>query len=474
MTKFLRSFLLLIGLGCFAQQGRTQDSLLPRKVLSPEDFTAIIKTYHPVLRQAELMVLQADANVTLARSGFDPQFTYSNDQKTFNGTDYYQYNESRLKVPTWFGIELNTGIENNAGNFINSEYTLGQSSYVGIAVPLARNLVMDKRRATLQQAKIFSKQSLSERANTINNLLFEAYDVYWSWAREHYLLQILTEAVTINEARFALVKTGYRQGDRPAIDTTEALAQLQLFRFEQAECRVRLKNTAVELSNYLWMSNNTYYEVDESVKPDDRWNSLLIDTLSLPPLNDLLYTARIAHPKLRVVDFKLQQLEIDRKLKFQNLLPVVNVKANLLNKGFNVWKGVGPGFYENNNKFGVDIGIPLRLSEGRGSYKMAKLKLAETELAFKLQEQEIANKVRQYYNEVLGLQQQVRIYEQATNNYATLVRGEDVRFKAGESSLFLLNTRENKLLEARQKLVTLKTKFFKSRYGLQWASGQLQ
>jgi outer membrane protein TolC len=210
------------------------------------------------------------------------------------------------------------------------------------------------------------------------------------------------------------------------------------------------------------------------VKPDDRWNTLLIDTIKVAPLNDLLYTAKITHPKLRVVDFKLQQLEIDRKLKFQNLLPVVNVKANLLNKGFSVWKGMGPGFFENNNKFGVDIGIPLRLSEGRGSYKMAKLKLAETELAFNLQEQEIANKVRQYYNEVLGLQQQVRIYEQATNNYATLLRGEDVRFRAGESSLFLLNTRENKLLEARQKLVTLKTKFFKSQYGLQWAAGQLR
>ncbi len=474
MTTFLRSFLLLLGFSCLALPGKTQDSILPRKVLSPEDFTAIIKTFHPVIRQAELRVQQADANITLARGGFDPQFTYSTDQKTFNGTDYYQYTDARLKIPTWYGVELNTGIENNAGNFINSEYTLGQSSNIGISVPLARNLLMDKRRATLQQAKIFSKQSQSDRANTVNNLLFDAYDSYWNWVREHFVLQVLTDAVRINEERFALVKIGYRQGDRPAIDTTEALAQLQLFRFEQAECRVRLKNAAVDLSNYLWLTNNRYYEVDESVKPDEIWNTMLVDTMTVSPLNELLYTARITHPKLQVVDFKLQQLEIDRKLKFQNLLPVVNVKASLLNKGYNVWKGVGSGFYENNNKFGVDIGIPLRLSEGRGSYRMAKLKIAETELAYNLQQQEIAIKVKQYYNEVLGLQQQVRIYEQATNNYATLLRGEDTRFKAGESSLFLLNTRENKLLEARQKLITLKTKYFKSRYGLLWAAGQLR
>ena len=53
-------------------------------------------------------------------------------------------------------------------------------------------------------------------------------------------------------------------------------------------------------------------------------------------------------------------------------------------------------------------------------------------------------------------------------------RGEDIRFKVGESSLFLLNTRENKVLESMQKLAELKTKFFKSYRAVGWASGQLR
>jgi hypothetical protein len=44
----------------------------------------------------------------------------------------------------------------------------------------------------------------------------------------------------------------------------------------------------------------------------------------------------------------------------------------------------------------------------------------------------------------------------------------------GESSLFLLNTRENKVLESMQKLAELKTKFFKSYRAVAWASGQLR
>jgi outer membrane protein TolC len=146
----------------------------------------------------------------------------------------------------------------------------------------------------------------------------------------------------------------------------------------------------------------------------------------------------------------------------------------LLNKGYDVFKGVGPGFYQNNYKFGIDIGMPLRLSEGRGAYRIAKLKITETNYAISLQQQSIENKIRNYYNELMGLQQQVNIFEQAFINYQTLFRGEDTRFKEGESTLFLLNTRENKVLETLQKLTELRAKFYKTQVAVQWAAGQLR
>jgi hypothetical protein len=49
-----------------------------------------------------------------------------------------------------------------------------------------------------------------------------------------------------------------------------------------------------------------------------------------------------------------------------------------------------------------------------------------------------------------------------------------MRFKIGEGSLFLLNIRELKLLESKQKLLELKSKFYSSYQGLQWSTGQLR
>jgi outer membrane protein TolC len=53
------------------------------------------------------------------------------------------------------------------------------------------------------------------------------------------------------------------------------------------------------------------------------------------------------------------------------------------------------------------------------------------------------------------------------------VEAEEKRFENGESSLFLINSRENKALESQEKLIELKTKYYKSIFALQWISGKL-
>jgi outer membrane protein TolC len=86
----------------------------------------------------------------------------------------------------------------------------------------------------------------------------------------------------------------------------------------------------------------------------------------------------------------------------------------------------------------------------------------------------IQNKVKAYFNDLANLQQQVRLAEASLDNYQRLFRGEDIRFKYGESTLFIINSRENKVLESRQKLIELRTKFMKSMQAVIWSTGQLR
>jgi len=48
-----------------------------------------------------------------------------------------------------------------------------------------------------------------------------------------------------------------------------------------------------------------------------------------------------------------------------------------------------------------------------------------------------------------------------------------LKFSNGESSLFVVNSRENKVLEMQQKLTELKAKLYKSKCAIDWVSGVL-
>ena len=54
-----------------------------------------------------------------------------------------------------------------------------------------------------------------------------------------------------------------------------------------------------------------------------------------------------------------------------------------------------------------------------------------------------------------------------------LQKGEETRFVNGESTLFLLNAREQKTIESEQKLVELKAKVQKAAVNVKWAAGVL-
>lgn len=449
-----------------------QDSL-PGKTLSAGQILEIVKKYHPVAMQADIFVEKAKADVTIARSGFDPYIKTESAQKTFDGTDYYYYNRPELTIPTWFGVEISGGTEFLSGNRTDPVETKGETNFIGISIPLAKNLLMDKRRAALQTAKIFRDASAVERRNILNNLLLDAMNTYWSWVQYYQQYKILSEAVAVNEQRVAFVKTAFRLGDRPAIDTTEAIAQLQNFELLKTKAWLDFQNTGLELSVFLWTANTIPYNLPATIIPDESNSENNVQEAILPELPGLLEAAKKNHPEVMIYDYKLDALGVEKKLKFQELLPTVNFSYNQLGKGYDLLKTTRAPLFENNFRYGLSLGIPLRLSEGRGEYKKAKLKITETRLQLNQKQWQVETKVRSYFNELVTLKTQVSLQEKVYKNYLALQKGEEIRFQSGESSLFLVNARETKTLEALQKLQELKASYFKTENMLKWAAGIL-
>lgn len=433
--------------------------------LAYDEFMNVVRKYHPVAQQAYLQTDMASAELQSARGAFEPSAYFNKYEKQFGGKHYYTYLTSELKVPTWYGIDFKAGTENNLGQYSATELTKGRSSFVGAQVALGKGLLIDKRRAVVKQARQMVAYSDEERRMMLNGLLYEATEAYYEWQNAFFLKQLADSLLQINRQRYELIKNGVILGDRPAIDTVETLAQLQSFEFQQTEAQQSLNNASFELGNFLWQENQQAYQLPLNVQPD-------ANRLSQPlmPLNDYLNVAT-THPKLQQAQIKSNVLVIEKQLKFQSLLPTFNLNYNMLNKDYAFF--AEPNLFQNNYKWGFTVGIPLFLREARAEYRKANLKISQQAWENRILFTEQQNKVNKYFNDAVQLQRQFEIYQQTVNNYDRLYRAELTKFNNGESSLFLVNSRENKLFEAKQKLISLQTKIAKSIVAIDYATGRL-
>jgi outer membrane protein TolC len=169
-----------------------------------------------------------------------------------------------------------------------------------------------------------------------------------------------------------------------------------------------------------------------------------------------------------VTRYKGNALETERKLKLQNFLPTVNLQANLLSKDYYQFKEMSPYYLENNYKLGVHVKVPLLWRQSRGEYRTVLLKIRDNKLEQDKKLWELQNKIRKYYNEAIQLLGQLQAVGEMNKAYDFLLRNEELKFLQGESSLFLINARQNKTLEMQQKIIELQVKYQKAAYAIQW------
>lgn len=438
------------------------------KTFSEAELLQVVRSFHPVARQAQLQKQEAGAEVRIARGAFDPVVSAYNSRKETEGVLYYHHRQQELRIPTWYGIELRAGTESLSGDRLNPSDTKGTVNYVGVSVPLLRHLLTDKRRAVLAQSKEMHQASLAEQQRVLNDLFHEALKAYQSWWQQYQLAQLFKEAMANAQKRWDMVRAAYLLGERPAIDTLEAFTQVQAFQLREGEIAMEIAKAQLELSLFLWTEGGAPYELPVDAVPAGP-TPFAPDTLGL----DGYLQAVQDHPELKLYQYKHSVLQVERQLAFQSLLPSVHLHYNQLGKERSLKETISSPWLHNNYRLGVTMAVPLRLSEGRGQYQKAGLKLQGLHLEQLHKTAALETKVKQSFTQWQGLRRQLQVQQAAVNNYSLLLRGEELKFFNGESTLFLINSREARTLEAREKLIHLNAKERLAWYGLQWATGQL-
>lgn len=426
--------------------------------LSLEEYLGYVKKYHPVIKQAKLITSTNEAKLLKARGAFDPKIEVDFEKKEFKNTDYFEKLNSVFKIPTWYGIELKGSYENNSGQYLNPELNTPDNGLynIGVSVPLAKNLFINKRIATLKQAKLYVKQGKLKQQLVVNDILFNSIEAYLNWAKHHQSFKVFKNYKSNAKFRLENVIKSYRAGDKPAIDTLEASINLDNRKLDLEKARIKYVKSTLELSNYLWISNNTPLTLRNNITPP-------IDTFSKVKvlLNNSVSNSSTAieeHPKLKLLELKRKNLQINKNLKINNLLPKVNFQYSLLSSNVNNFDS----FKTSNYKKSLQVSIPLFLRKSRGDLQLAKVKLQDINFEIAATKTILLNKIKATKQEIASLETQNNILKKLVTDYNRIVMSEKRKFTLGESSVFLINYREVKLIETQLKQIDNKYKFAKT------------
>jgi outer membrane protein len=435
---------------------------------SYEDFKSLVLKNHPTVKQANLFPRDAETEIMQAKGAFDPKLTSYFDRKAFKGEDYFNRWENILKIPTWSGVDFKLGYERNTGNKLLEEES-SQLYVAGLSVPIGQGLIIDARRNTLKQARLAKNYAEAERQKLITSTIYYATKSYWDWWFSFQQLKLIREGYDLADKRFIATRERARVGEQATIDSVEAKITLQDRQVAVEQAIVELQNNRLALSNFLWSANETPLELPEDAQPP----LAPIRKVDETTLQSLISQARNQHPEIQKLNIKIDQLQIEERFRREMLKPTLNANFNFIADGFVNKPNVDyvNSFSLNNHKLGFEFAMPLFLRKERGKLQQVRIKQQSTGYDLNLTRREILNDVYAAYNEVRNYEKQLQIQTEATQNQEIMVRGEQRKFDVGESTLFLINTRESKLIEMRTKVESLKSKYEKALANLAYMAG---
>jgi outer membrane protein len=437
-------------------------------VLGYEDFKNLVLKNHPTVKQANLFPADAETEIMQAKGAFDPKLSSYFDRKAFKGDEYFNRWDNALKIPTWSGVDFKLGYENSTGRKLIPEESY-QLMVAGLSVPIGQGLIIDARRNTLRQARLAKNYAEAERQKLINSTILYATKTYWEWWFAYQQLQLIKEGYDLAERRFVATRERARIGEQATIDSVEAKITLQDREVALQQANIELQNNRLALSNYLWSANETPLELPEDAIPPLAGIRKVDDVT----LQGLINQAKLQHPEILKLNVKIDQLRIEEKFRKEMLKPIFNANFNLIADSFSskALYNFENSFSPNNHKLGFEFVMPLFLRKERGKLQQVRIKQQSTGFELNLARREIINDVYAAYNEVRNFEKQLKTQEDATKNQEILVKAEQRKFDIGESTLFLINSRESKLIEMRTKVESLKSKYEKALANLAYMAG---
>lgn len=399
---------------------------------------------HPLAIAARAVERRGAAELLSARGAFDPNLQGDFERKQYIKSNYFEYADAGLEWQSPYAFKLEGGRQWASGININPERTLPEAgqAYLAIKLPLLQGLLTDKYRIGVRRGEVSVDLNRAAADIIRNELRYDLASRYAEWAYADLVERITRQTEQLIRIRLEATRELYRQGDKPAVDTLEAQIAL---------ANQQLTSQAANVSVLIARQNlrAIYWTLPEAARPD-----YAILSPDLP-----LDTAVIArHPELRTLRADFADLQLQRRLYREYLKPRLDISYSVLGDGFDFTPADGGEtsgeLLTSAYKVGATFRYPIFNRRARGQLQSVDIKQAETGAKLESKRQELNLKAEANLQAAYALTQQIDQLDALVDQTERLLQAERELFSLGESTQFLLNSRE----QSYQKALTTRAK----------------
>jgi outer membrane protein TolC len=433
----------------FAQTSETPAAPAIDAPLGLADVIASVERNFPLLTAAERETDIAEGELTAARGGFDSSW------RTRAGTAPIGYYNPVLvdsfvtqPTPLWgttffagwrLGVGASyTGIPVYDGKLETNDYGEVRA---GVSVPLWRNGPIDRARANIRRAEqgrtIAALNVQQQRLEATRN----ATQRYWDWVAAGRRLAVGRSLLALATQRDEGLRVRVERGDLPAFERTDNARAIVQREGLVVALRRQVEQTAIELSLYVRDAQGRTRTPGADELPPG-----LPEPAALDPgcVRREAEAAPERRPEARRFDAQRAQQAVEREWAENQRRPAIDVTVAAS-------QDLGPGPANRNGpvleaSLVLDIPILNRSATGREQAASAAMQRAE-ELG-RFARDRIAADVRDALSAIEAARQRVTVARNELSLARTLAAQERERFNLGDSTLLVVNLREQAAAEA--------------------------
>ena len=428
------------------------------------------RSFYPKNLGMKYVAEKARAKSDGAMGNFDPKLSLKGEVQP---TSFYQNNEvlAGVELPTrLWGTSFFAGWRRSQGKFPDYEgkRVTGEDGELnlGFNVPLLRGGPTDPERTEIEVANSRATEREAALDSAVLNSLLVASIKYWKWVESVQRLKITESLLEAAEERKSWINTRVKLGDIPALEAKDNERTILDRKTKVVIAEQELMSAALELSMY-YRDEQGLPQVpnpDQAPKAFPEANHFSPEETTAK--SSLAFKLR---PELRQVTAKVAEINAELGLAETELLPTLDFYT----QGSRDFGTVDVTRQGTELKAGLVFKIPLWRRKAKGQVAAASAQKMKLETEARLIRDQIKVNVSQSLAALISTFQQIKFAQEEVELNAQLVKGEQTRFKQGDSHIMFVNLRELNLVDSEMRLVKARSKHQQGLAHLLYVTGEL-